>query len=114
MAQSVQHLPSAQVMTSGSWDRVLGYAPCSAGRLLFLLPLPAAPSACAVLVCLLNKKLVTVRVRVLVGDRTRSIALNVYSMLVTATWGGGSLKGLSPGREQEADQHEVFPLLPSL
>ena len=29
VAQSVERLPSAQVMISGSWDRVLHWAPCS-------------------------------------------------------------------------------------
>jgi len=40
VAQSVKHLPSAQVTISGSWDRVLRWALCSAGSLL--LPLPPA------------------------------------------------------------------------
>ena len=30
VAQSIKHLPSAQVMISGSWDRALHWAPCSA------------------------------------------------------------------------------------
>ena len=38
VAQSVKHLPSAQVRIPGSWDRILHWAPCSAGSLL--LPLP--------------------------------------------------------------------------
>ena len=41
--QLVKRLPSAQVMISGSWDRVPHWAPCSAGSLLLLpllLPLP--------------------------------------------------------------------------
>ena len=45
MAQLVERLPWAQVMISGSWDQVLHQAPCVAGSLL--LPLPAAPLACA-------------------------------------------------------------------
>jgi len=40
VAQSAKRLPSAQVMISGSWDRVLPQAPCSAGSLLLPLPLP--------------------------------------------------------------------------
>ena len=36
VAQSVKHLPSAQVMIPGSWDRVLHWAPCEE---------PACPSA---------------------------------------------------------------------
>ena len=39
MAQSVKHLPSAQILVSGSWDRVLHQASCSAGSLLLPLPL---------------------------------------------------------------------------
>jgi len=40
VAQMVKHLPSAQVMIPGSWDQALCPAPCSAGSLLLLLPLP--------------------------------------------------------------------------
>ena len=40
-AQSVKHLPSAQVTILGSWDRAPCRAPCSAGSLL--LPLPQLP-----------------------------------------------------------------------
>ena len=40
VAQEVKHLPSAQVMISGSWDGALHQAPCSAGTLLLPLPLP--------------------------------------------------------------------------
>ena len=47
VAQLVKCLPSAQVMIPGSWDQ----APCPdlslAGSLLFSVPLPAAPPACA-------------------------------------------------------------------
>ena len=39
VAQSVKHLPSAQVMISGSWGRGLCQALCSSGRLLFPLSL---------------------------------------------------------------------------
>ena len=39
VAQSVKRPPSAQVMISGSWDRVLHWASCSAGSLLLPLPL---------------------------------------------------------------------------
>ena len=39
MAQSVKHLPFAQVVISGSWDGAPLLAPRSAGNLL-LLPLP--------------------------------------------------------------------------
>jgi len=41
----VKRLPSAQVMIPGSWEEVPRQAPCSARSLL--LPLPAAPPACA-------------------------------------------------------------------
>jgi len=41
----VGRLPSAQVMIPESWDRAPRRAPCSVGSLL--LPLPAAPPACA-------------------------------------------------------------------
>ena len=40
VAQSIKHLPSAQVMIPGSWDRALHQAPCSVGGLLLPLPLP--------------------------------------------------------------------------
>ena len=40
VAQSVRHLPSAQVMIAGSWDGVLRWALCSMGSLLLPLPLP--------------------------------------------------------------------------
>ena len=39
VTQSVKHLPSAQVMIPGSWDRAPHQAPCSAGRLLLPLSL---------------------------------------------------------------------------
>jgi len=45
VAQSVKRLPLAQVMIPESWDQVPHWAPCSGGSLL--LPLPAAPPACA-------------------------------------------------------------------
>ena len=45
VAQSAKHLPSAQVIIPGSWNRVQHQAPCSKGRLL--LPLPAALPATA-------------------------------------------------------------------
>ena len=43
VAQSVKRLPSAQVVTPGSWDRFPHGAPCSVGSLLLSLPLPTAP-----------------------------------------------------------------------
>ena len=43
VAQSVKHLPSAQVMISGSWDGVPHRAPCSAESLLLSLPLLLPP-----------------------------------------------------------------------
>ena len=44
VAQLVEHLPWAQVVILGSWDRVLRRAPCSAWSLLLplLLPFPSA------------------------------------------------------------------------
>ena len=39
VAQLVKHMPSAQVMISGSWDQALHWAQCSMGSLLLLLPL---------------------------------------------------------------------------
>ena len=39
MAQSVKHLPLAQVVISGSWNQVPHWALCSAGSLLLPLPL---------------------------------------------------------------------------
>ena len=42
----MKRLPLAQVMILGSWDRALHWAPGSAGSLLVLLPLPAAPPTC--------------------------------------------------------------------
>ena len=44
VAQVVKHLPSAQVMILGSWDRAPHHAPCSAGSLLSTLPLPLPPA----------------------------------------------------------------------
>uniref|UniRef100_A0A452U7X2 Acyl-CoA-binding protein n=1 Tax=Ursus maritimus TaxID=29073 RepID=A0A452U7X2_URSMA len=41
VAQMVGHLPSAQVMISGSWNGALCRAPCSAESLLLPLPTPA-------------------------------------------------------------------------
>ena len=47
VAQSVKHLPLAQVMIPGSWDQAPHWAPFSEGSLLLPLPLPlpAAPPA---------------------------------------------------------------------
>ena len=42
MAQMIKHLPLAQVMVLGSWNRALRWAPCLAGRLLLPLLLHAA------------------------------------------------------------------------
>ena len=53
MAQSVKHLPLAQVMISGSWDQVLHWAPCSAGSLLLPLPLPSLVISLSL--CKINK-----------------------------------------------------------
>ena len=44
-AQLVKPLPSAQVMTPGSWDQVPHWAPRSLGSLLLLQPV--TPPACA-------------------------------------------------------------------
>ena len=44
VAQSVAHLPSAQVLIPGSWDGALCLAPCSAGNLLLSLLHTCAPS----------------------------------------------------------------------
>ena len=46
VAQWVKPLPLAQVMISGSWDRVPHRALCSAGSLLPSLSLPASTSTC--------------------------------------------------------------------
>ena len=43
VAQSVKHLPLAQVMTPGSWDQVPHQAPRSAGSLLVPLFLSLPP-----------------------------------------------------------------------
>ena len=43
VAQSVKHLPSAQIMISGSWDQVLYQAPYSMESLLLSLPLHNYP-----------------------------------------------------------------------
>ena len=43
VSQLVKHLPSAQVMISGSWDQTLHWAPYSVGSLLLSLPLPLPP-----------------------------------------------------------------------
>ena len=43
VAQSIEHLPSAQAMISGSWDRALRGVPCLADSLLLPLPLPPVP-----------------------------------------------------------------------
>ena len=45
VAHSMKHLPSVQVMISGSQDPA--QAPCSAGGLLLPVPLPATPPACS-------------------------------------------------------------------
>ena len=51
VAQWVKPLPSAQVMISGSWDRALRRALCSAGSLLPPLSLPAS----LFVICQINK-----------------------------------------------------------
>ena len=53
VAQSVKHLPSAQVMIPGSWDQVAHQAPCSMGSLLLSLPAPS--SAYSLSLSLTNK-----------------------------------------------------------
>ena len=45
VAQPVKHLPSAQVMIPGSWDRAPHWAPCSVGSLLLPLPLPLSAAS---------------------------------------------------------------------
>ena len=54
VAQSVKHLPLAQVMISESWDQALRQAPCSEGSLLLPLPLPL-PITCSPSLSLSNK-----------------------------------------------------------
>lgn len=56
VTQSIRHLPSAQFMISGSWDRAPCRAPCleAVGSLLLLLPL-LLPSTLAVSLSLSNK-----------------------------------------------------------
>ena len=53
MAQSVEHLLLAHVVTLGSWDQAPRQAPSSVGSLL--LPLPNAPPACVLSRCRINK-----------------------------------------------------------
>ena len=55
VAQWVKPLPFAQVMISGSWDRALHQALCSAGSLLPPLSLPASLPACDLSLCQINK-----------------------------------------------------------
>ena len=43
VAQSVKHVPLAQVMILGSWNQALHQVPCSVGSLLLPLPLPLQP-----------------------------------------------------------------------
>ena len=47
VAQSVKHLPLAQVLIPGSWDRAPNLVLCSVESLLLPLLLPAAPPTCA-------------------------------------------------------------------
>ena len=47
MARSIKHLPSAQVMISGSWDQALHQAPCSVVCLLLSLSLCSSPCSCS-------------------------------------------------------------------
>ena len=56
VAQSVGHLPSAWVMTPGSWDRAPHLASCSVGSLLLPLPLPATLPACVLFLCVKKNK----------------------------------------------------------
>ena len=51
VAQWVKPLPSAQVMISGSWDRVPHRALCLAGSLLPSLSLSASLPTCDLSVC---------------------------------------------------------------
>ena len=44
VAQSVEHLPWAQVLIQGPWDRILCRASCFLGSLLIPLPLPLSVS----------------------------------------------------------------------
>ena len=55
VAQSVKHLPSLQVMISGSWNQALCQAPCSAGSLLLPLMLPLLVQLHALIKSLKNK-----------------------------------------------------------
>ena len=47
VAQSVRHLPSAQIMIPESWDPAPHWAPCSAGSRLLPLPLPLPLLVCS-------------------------------------------------------------------
>ena len=47
VAKLVGHLPSAQIMIPGSWDRVLHWAPCSVRNLLLPLSVALPPSLAA-------------------------------------------------------------------
>ena len=53
MAQMVKHLPLAQVIIPGSWDRALRQALWSVGNLL--LPLPTPPPTSTLSLSLSNK-----------------------------------------------------------
>ena len=53
MAQSVKHLPSAQVRISGSWNQAPCHAPCSVVSLL--LPLPLQLHLLVLSFCQINK-----------------------------------------------------------
>ena len=55
VAQSVKHLPLAQVMILGSWDPAAHGALCSVGSLLLPLPLPLLVFPLSLPVCQMNK-----------------------------------------------------------
>ena len=112
VAQWVKPLPSAQVMISGSWDRVPHRAPCSAGSLLPpLLSLPASLPTCDLSLSNKKKSLKEIKTEVESGKKKsscKSICKNSATsfqqmlrslgemMLENKTWTVGTMGNLTP------------------